>query len=256
MNKPQPIIIVSFPKSGTHLLTQMCRPLGEPHKLKLGTIGEKPVRYLATHNNGGWGPKYRKPEVVLDDLKLLQPGQYGGAHFAVYRNIVQHMMDNEYPVIFLYRDLRDVAVSETYHIEEEGDNRQHPMKKKFNKLPTHEDRIRAVIEGADGWLPLRFRWEEYAAWLHMDWVLPVKFRDARLEPELTATAILGYLTWRTGTVWDKELIEHMVGSITPELSPTFRAGRVGDWKREFGPGLRDLAERELGEWTSELGFDD
>lgn len=252
--KTPPIVVNAFPKSGTHLLAQMLAPLAEPNPVLVGA--DKDTRYLATHDNGGWGPGYRSENVVLRDLKLLEPGQYAGAHLAAYLSVMDFLETSGWPVLFLYRDLRDVAISETYHIERQHEWAKHPFKEAINKLPTHEDRLKAVIIGYGRHKPLRERWEEYAPWLTSKLVLPISFREARLRPRQTAAAILGYIHWRTEVLYDEEAIEHMVGSISPKGSPTFRAGRVGDHLLEFDCELREIAEAELGAWCEALGFNE
>jgi len=253
--KLPPILINSFPKSGTHLLAQMISPMAEANPVLTGE--RKNVRYLSTHDNGGWGPGYRREEAVLADLQLLEPGQYAGSHIAAYINVMEFLESSGWPIIFLYRDLRDIAVSEVYHIEKESEFARHPFKKAINELPTHEDRLRAVIEGYKGHKPLRERWEEYAPWLASKLVLPIRFRDARLQPKLTAKAILGFISWRTNIDFDKEAgAGYMVGSIREQSSPTFRAGRIGDHIVEFGCDLKEIAERELGAWCEALGFNE
>ncbi|MCK5558791.1 MAG: sulfotransferase domain-containing protein [Candidatus Hydrogenedentes bacterium] len=255
MTDRPPFLINAFPKSGTHLVAQICRPLAEPNPTFAARVGLRPLRYIATHDYGGWGIRFRQVGEVLSDLALLEENQFGAGHLAAMEYVIAWIEKHSVPMIFVYRDLRDIAVSETYHIEAPKDFLYHPYKKKFNRLADHQERLRAVICGYDGYPGLRFRWEQYAAWLDFEWILPVRFRDARLEPKQTAQAILGYLEWRTGIHYDEGFVDLMVKSITPSGSPTFRKGRVGDWKEEFDEETGAAAERELGDWTRELGFD-
>lgn len=255
MSQCLPILTTSFPKSGAHLIAQMLRPLAEPNPELAQQVGGKLNRSITTHRNGGWGPGYRRLEHVLDDLKILEPGQYAGGHLAAVRGVMDWLKAQGWPVIFLYRDLRDIAVSETYHIEDGRHWQQHPNKADLNKLPTHEDRLKAVITGYKKMPSLRRRWMDYTGWLNQDWVLQLTYRDLRTDPLKACQGILGYILWRTGFGWPDEAAELMVKSIYPKGSPTFRAGRTGDWKREFDTSLKVLAEQELGDWCRALGFD-
>lgn len=255
MTDRPPFLINAFPKSGTHLVAQICRPLAEPNPTFAARVGMRPLRYIATHGYGGWGTRFRSMKSVIEDLELLEQNQFGAGHLAAVEDVISWFRERRASMIFVYRDLRDIAVSETYHIEAPAEWLYHPFKKKINRLQDHQERLRAVISGYDGYPGLRFRWEQYAAWLDFEWVLPVRFRDARLEPEQTAQAILGYLEWRTGIHYDDGFVELMVKSITPSGSPTFRKGRVGDWREEFDEETRELANVAFGDWTVGLGFD-
>jgi len=256
--KIPPIIINSFPKSGTHLLAQMMAVIAEPNAEIAATRQQRQARkYLSTHENGGWGPRLRSLHDVMEALTVLQPGQYAGAHLAASPDIMQWAENENISVIFLYRDLRDIVVSETYHIE--GTNpttTHHPYKTRFNNLPNHESRMRAVLTGMDGWPSIRERWEQYAGWLTTSSVLPVRFRDLRYRPKLTCAAILGYIYERTGRLLPSKYIEWMMGSVAPPLSPTYRTSRAGDWKTEFTSSLKLEAEEQIGNWVEALGFNE
>ncbi len=238
-----PIIVTSFPKSGLHLLAQMMRPLAEPSPVFGGYYSE---RQMTTHENGGWGPGLRRETEVLKDLNDLQDGEQVWGHLAATEPIAGFLEDMGWPVIFLHRDLRDVAVSMAYHIEScDERNFPHPRKWTYRALPCHERRIQAVIEGYAGWPSLRDWYRQYAAWERLPWVLTLDFEMLREVPNASAIRILEYLRERTREVWPAGLEDDMVESILPEGSPTFRAGRVGDWKQEFDSSLRELAVREL-----------
>ncbi len=186
---------------------------------------------------------------MLKDLNDLQDGEQVWGHLAATEPVARFLEGAGWPVIFLHRDLRDVAVSMTYHIESTDDtNFPHPDKASYLALPTHELRIQAVIEGYAGWPSLRDWYWQYAGWERLPWVLSITFEQIRNWPDSTAVAILHYLQRRTGHTWDIwDCAPLMVDSILPEGSPTFRAGRVGDWEREFNRPLRELAGRELTE---------
>lgn len=238
-----PIIVTSFPKSGLHLLAQMMRPLAEPSPLFGGYYSE---RQMTTHENGGWGPGLRSDTDVLKDLNDLQDGEQVWGHLAAIESVAGFLEDMGWPVIFLHRDLRDVAVSMAYHIESDDDqNFPHPRKWTYRALPSHERRIQAVIEGYAGWPSLRDWYRQYAAWERLPWVLTLTYGMLRGAVNASAIRILEYLRERTGEAWSAGIEDDMVGSILTSGSPTFRAGRVGDWEQEFDGPLRTLAEREL-----------
>lgn len=253
----RPILLNCFPKSGTHLIAQMVRPLAEPARGFASLPGQPAERYLSIFENGGWGPAVRPLEKVMQDLHHVEDGSMVAGHLAASVPVLQWIRKQGWAVIFLHRDLRDVAISEAYHAANPDDSRwRHPFKRMFQKLPTHEDRVRAVITGLEGYTSLRERWEQYAYWLAQDWVLPIQYRDLVINPVTSCLAILGYLRKRTGMNWSSELVSYMIDSVSPEASPTFRRGKPGGWKDEMGPSLRALAEKKLGDWLDALGFNE
>jgi len=156
----------------------------------------------------------------------------------------------EVPVIFLYRDLRDVVVSTTYHIESEDGRLHFPNKPYFWRMDSHEERMKRVILGS-GVLPsLRWRWEQYAGWLKTPEVLCLSYQELRLDPMRCAILIADHIGL------PEQAPPLMVNSIGPTRSITFREGRVGDWQEEFTPELKDVFKLRMGDWLVRLGFEE
>jgi hypothetical protein len=154
------------------------------------------------------------------------------------------------PIIFLYRDLRDVVVSTTYHIESEKATLHFPDKDHFWRMDSHEERMKRVILGS-GVLPsLRWRWEQYAGWLKTPEVLSLSYEVLRLDPMRCAILIANHIGL------PEPAPPFMVDAIRPTRSVTFRAGRVGDWEEEFTPELKDVFKRCMGDWLVRLGFEE
>ena len=171
-------------------------------------------------------------------------------------------------MIFVYRDLRDVAVSLTYHIEATDDDRfKHLDKQLYMDLPSHEDRIKAVISGLGDYPGIISRWKHYAPWLDCDWVLPIRFEDMRQNPSAVANRVVDYVTKRTMefdmdiplVVADnyKVAIDRSIQQMdTTEHSGSFRAGRVGDWRDEFTLEVEQVFDAAGGNfWIERLGYE-
>lgn len=250
----KPIFVNSFPKSGTHYVTQFFNPIATPCQRFIRHIPQPPwfkIKRLATHENGGWGPGLRPAKDVIDDLAMMQDGEYAGGHLAHVPEVVEWVREQQWAVVFLYRDLRDVAVSATYHAENYG-LLAHPGHEEYMQLPTHEKRLRAVIAGHERWEGLRARWEQWAPWLQEDWVLRLRFRDALHNRGETAGRIVRYLRERGHGDWSEKIGE--IATAPTSRSRTKRKGVVGEHGIELTPELVELAEREFGEINRELGF--
>jgi hypothetical protein len=262
LSRPR-ILATTFPKSGTHLLVQMLRPLAEPSAKTAPRPDGTERLYINSHNNGGWGPDLRAADEINRALDLIRPGEYAVGHLSCWptsifeRVVAWGDQSDRWAVIFLYRDLRDVAVSETYHIEHPDESiGRHPFKAEFNVLPDHQARIRAIITGHAGHPPLLDRFEEYLGWVLAPQVLPMRYEDLRTDPHAASLRILRYLRQFGPDEYDDDLADAMVASIYPEGSPTFRAGRVGDWIREFDAETTATARRWLSYLYDFFGTDE
>jgi hypothetical protein len=171
-------------------------------------------------------------------------------------------------VVFIYRDLRDVAVSMSYHVIDDDDrNFTHPDKHLYRDLPTQEERIAACIEGIGPYSGLIERWETYAPWLKLPWVHPLKYETMRADPLTASTDLMQYVYKRTGqangvsirldTDTLKEAAPAMVEAMGhKDKSPTFRKGKAGGWREEFTPALKDLFKRHDNGWLVRLGYEE
>ena len=106
--------------------------------------------------------------------------------------------------MFVYRDLRDVAVSQAHHILNEDDKRfVHPDKAAYRDLGCFSRVLRAVIEGMGNYPGVVDRWKLYAPWLDREWVCPVRFEDLIGDREGQAERILTYGLKRVASVWNR-----------------------------------------------------
>lgn len=254
-----PILVTSFPKSGTHLITKFLHPLARPCQRFIRFIPEPPYyirRVFATHQENSWSADWRPTEEVLEDVSIMYEGEYAGGHWAYMKEVADYFNGRNVGLIFLYRDFRDIVVSTAYHVAGYKNMVDmplyHPGHDDYMELPTHEDRMRAIILGHGRWPSLIEKWEQWAGWLDEEWVLPMTYAKIRLEPKEAAIEILRYLNNRMDYPYTESMVNAMVENANNESSITFRKGKVGGWKDEFGPSLTALAERELGPWMDRL----
>lgn len=250
------IYINAFPKSGTHLAYLAIAHLAQP---------QKPTHHLGSFQDNCWTNRWANVPRIVDILEWQPAGTWVIGHMGYRDEFAEIMQKVGTCMVFVYRDLRDVAVSQTYHIESDDDTFRHPDKKLFMELGSHEARLKAVIEGHGRFPGIVERWEMFAPWLDCEWVLPVKFEDLRTDQRGCAEKILAYVIKRTAQYADftpivyGENYENMVQWAADKLqttthSSTFRKGQIGNWRDEFTPEIRKLFNERNNGWLERLGY--
>ncbi len=249
-----------FPKSGTHLAAMMLAPLARP--MPSAAFRELPWCSL-------WQDTFKQttrpwPQLAWH-LSELQPGRQFKAHCGYANNIEALQWCLGYCHVFVYRDLRDVAVSQMYHIlSDKPEVLIHSGRERFLALGSKEAILSAVITGLEEWPGLLERWGAYAPWLDVDWVHPFQYERAVGDLVGAADGLVRYALSRVGEIFGLRLeqpdtgpaVEQMVASARDtQKSLTFRTGRVGDWRHEFSAEHRRLfKERDTQGWLIRLGY--
>lgn len=262
-------LLSGLPKSGLHLISLMVAPLANPPQ---GHPWERPDWWGNLFNV--WTTQWRDDEWMRGQfykLARLQPGEYLRAH-AAYREDVADFVDKcGVAHVFVYRDPRDVAVSQAYHVINPGADLQHGSKT-FYRLIEHasgfDDVLTAVIEGIGGYAGVMERWEMFAPWMDCEWVHVVRFEDAIADRATTAREILLYgvnrindaldLNWQINARQFNAAVDEMVKtSLMTERSQTFRKGLSGEWRNEFKPQHVEAFKRcDVNNWIVKLGYED
>lgn len=256
--KPR-VYICSFPKSGTNLASLFVR-----HIVKIPDDFE--FQWLSATD--AWTGDSIDPKDFAHNISLLQNGYFAVGHTGYndeYAKVLQHYA---VCVLFIYRDLRDVAVSQTYHIEDDDDERfAHPDKTVYADM-THQERLRAVIEGVPGYPGIGERWSIFKKWLDQEWVLSIRYEEMLAYPELVIDDILTYVLARGMVSHDyipmvaksnleyvKEKTVELVERSTRKHSPTLRKGKAGGWREEFDDSTKRLFKRHAGDLLIEQGYE-
>ncbi|MBC58054.1 MAG: hypothetical protein CL814_14130 [Confluentimicrobium sp.] len=220
-----PIFANSLPKSGTHLLLQVTRAL--PGTRYLG-------RFIAT------SPSLTQVERSLSDqvrrVERILPSETLGSHLYHSEEVSLALERINALHLFIYRDPRDVIVSEAHYLGEM--NRWHRMHKHFAKRTSARARLELALDGLDDRYPeCNARLLPYAGWLDEPRALTIRYEDIAGENRhaVLEKIVAGFVE-RGGVVNDHEGLVHALDeAIDPKKSHTFRTGGTGKWRN----GLTD-----------------
>lgn len=259
--KPR-VYLNGFPKSGLHLALNMAR-----------CVVSGPARevrpWAGTFQDNSFGEKWAGEAHIWSSLALLHEDTWLKGHAGYRDDIADFLNKLGACVVFIYRDLRDVAVSLSYHVVDEDDQRfMHPDKAWYRRLGSHEEVLKAVIAGDERFPGLLQRWAYYAPWLDVPWVLSLTYADMRERPEETASLFVRYIYGHTAA-WlgfpdihipeaDHDwVVEKLVEALgVTDGSPTYRKGTTGQWRDEFTPEIVDLFKAcDTENWLVRLGFE-
>jgi len=279
-----------FPKSGTHLLVQMVQPVAPYNPGTESGLFDKP--WTGTFQGNSWTEEWAPLERTFFKAGRIRDGHMlkahlgynedlerflyllGAVHIFIYRDLrdvavsqAHHIIDSDAVHIFIYRDLRDVAVSQAHHIIDSDEKRfAHPDPDVYPR-DDFDEVLAQVIAGIERFPGVVERWRYYAPWLDVDWVLSVRFRDLRDEPKVWAERIFTHAVHRNADNWGREIefdpdgLRAVVNVMAKasrlrEKSPTFREGKVGGWQEAFTERHRELFKASDTEgWLVKLGFE-
>jgi hypothetical protein len=189
------------------------------------------------------------------------PGEIIRGHL-YYEPLYADELDRRHTVnYFIYRDPRDVVVSEAHYLREM--NRWHRLHSYFRDVATIEDAIMLSINGLDPPVPGIFypniagRFARYGGWLERDDCLSIRFEDlvSERQPEIIR-AIAEFYAPRTTTPFDVDAaVAHMSTLIAPKKSHTFRSGKKAGWEREFTAAHRARFAEVAGDLLIRLGYE-
>lgn len=239
-----------FPKAGLHLLEMFVSVVAElmPHDaLRVGW-------WAGTFPFNSWVVAPKPLELFTRQISRLRPGYYFKGHAGHFDEIDSFLRLAGVAHVFVYRDLRDVAVSHAHHITSGDDSKfKHPAKHAYTALGGFDEILHACIVGLGAFPGVVARWKAYAKWIDSESALAIKFEDLKIAPEKCARRILEYGIERTlspyrprhnfkieASMFDVAVSE-MVNMVNrPELSPTFREGKSGSWREVFKPRHVDV----------------
>ncbi|MBN1306143.1 MAG: hypothetical protein JXA13_17020 [Anaerolineales bacterium] len=253
-----PILLgMSFPKSGTHLLDQILLGFSRvtPFSTRLHSF------FAGYENPSG---RKRSLEETLSWVGTLGARDVASAHLFAWPEVVERVVSSDFIPYFIFRDPRDVVVSHVYYVT---DMEQHHVHHQYYRsLPDFEARLRISILGlpdAEVEFPdIGGRFKPYMAWLEQASVMPLHFEDFihsriaflnSIVDRFLARVPLRLLTSRGIT--RAVILAALENSINPGKSPTFRAGRTGEWRRHFTDEHKRIFKETAGDLLIRLEYE-
>lgn len=243
----------SFPKSGTHLLTQVLQAFQE-----IGPAVDSGLPAVVMYE--GDGGRLRSEVEIITDLKRFLPGDIGYGHLHAFSQAVEILAAYPFATYFILRDPRDVAISHVHYVTEMEPRHAH-HRLFAHEYSTFEDRLAATITGvpqAEPPLPsLAERFEPYLGWLENPNVLTLQYEAFFGERQSVLRAILEH-AGRRGFPFSRsieEAIRILEDHIQPQRSPTFRKGGTGGWREVFTPQHKQLFKEVCPGILTMLGYE-
>lgn len=242
----------SFPKSGTHLLTQILAGF-----TALGPVVQSGLPPLLSFEGESGQP--RPLEVIRSQLRRLLPGDIAYGHLHAYPEVVAELCSPRFASYFIYRDPRDVVVSHVFYVTDL--NNHHVHHAYYASLADLEARLRVSILGRPE-LEVPFpdiasRFEPYLAWLAQPEVLALRYEDLLADLDGSLRRILAQAIRRgfRTSLPEEQAITRLASAVRPERSPTFRSGKSGGWRQHFSEANKVLFKKVTGDLLIRLGYE-
>ena len=253
----------SFPKSGTHLLTQVMHGFAQ-----IGPAVDSGLPAVVTFD--GFTGRQRSQTEILSDLRRLLPGDIAYGHVHAFPGAVEFLCRAGMAAYFILRDPRDVVVSHVHYIAEMAPSHIH-HRYYHEVLDSFDQRLKASIAGVPRQelekaaskpvfepLPdIRERFEPYLAWLDRPEVLVLRYEDFLSERQQTVQRVLEHATRRgfEPRCEFEQAVRVLEASIDPQRSPTFRSGKAGGWREAFNEEHRQIFQQVAGDLVARLGYE-
>jgi hypothetical protein len=247
-----PVIGNAFPRSGTHLLLQAIEAI--PGVTNYGTyIASKPAITF----------QERSSRAHLRMMQHIVPAEVIPANLFYAPSYHAELKTKNCVIFFIYRDLRDVVVSEAHFLT--YSYRVHRLHRYYARSLTNmEERLSTEILGVtDQKAPYSFpniaeRFARYRGWLDCPDVLSVRFEDLVSDKQsVVLRKMAAFYAERCAAAVDVDnLVQSMVLSINPSTSYTFRKGKAGSWKEEFTEEHKAHMKSVAGKLLIELGYEE
>ncbi len=250
-NEAPPIFGNSKPKSGSHLLWQVLNGFTSimPYKY----VEAEPVRTITREG------RRRTAEEILGDLKRIPCGVIGWGYVEATPENVSFLTSRGRVTYFLYRDPRDLLVSQVFYATEMHE--EHGMHAYYRSLPDFGERLKAAIIGVDQdgvrMVGVRQRYEAVLAWLATPGVCCLRYEDFIQRRQETLSAMLDEVE-STGyrlPLPRAQALARLMEAIQPKKSRTFRAGKVGAWREHFTEEHKRLFKDVAGDLLMQLGYE-
>lgn len=244
-----PYILLSIPKSGSHLIAKLLR-----------MISNTPYRSMPRINEFGNDRAFFPPHKLTTVTRFFElfpgtPKQSIHSHFN-YGYLLQTLAERhpEYARIILIRDPRDICVSATHYID--------PV---LNVVIGHvpfENKLLYVID-AEGYLRkstmnIKKECEQALHWMRDPLATVCRFEalcgaDGGGDRETQINEIMKVAT-ALGAQLSRNEIESLASNLWGD-TPTFRSGKTQEWKKHFTPKHKRHFKKRFGKILIQMGYE-
>lgn len=241
----------SKPKSGSHLLLQILNGFTKiiPYKY----VEADPIRTITKEG------RRKTNEEVLEELKSLPRGVIGWGYMDATKESVSFLTRPERVNYFIYRDPRDLLVSQVFFATDMHE--EHGMHDYYKLLPDFNERLKVAIMGIDRdglyMVSVQQRYEGVFEWLEQKNVMCIRFEDLINNRDVTLNAMLDEVEktgYKIPTPREKAL-STLIEAIQPRKSHTFRSGKTGSWRELFTEEHKKLFKDVAGDLVVRLGYE-
>lgn len=258
------VILISMPKSGTHLIE---RPL-----LELGFVKKFFVYYQTadlgndedTIPVGIVSPRMRSYKEVRDLFSKVKTKEFALGHLP-YSDKAYSLLDElNFKKILILRDPRDVVVSQFFWIN----NPAHPFYSYISKIENPEEQLMVCIKGWSSekigssnslFLGIADKIKMILPWISDPHCLVVRFEDL-IGPRGSGNvenqkSTLRKICTHLNLSLSDEKIENVAARVFNTSSKTFREGRIAGWKKHFTSLHVDEFKASAGSFLIDLGYE-
>lgn len=240
--------LVTIPKSGSHLMIKLIVMLTNRYPEGLSEF----FPHLA---------EVSEEEFEQVILTLKHSNHFPFNHTGMYGKLFAHFSEQhpEYARILMIRDLKDVLLSYTHHISKS-------LEEQFGSI-NFDEKLRLVLDLENSQVSAELEQDilEALRWKNRADVLVYSFEDIVGEPgngdAYRQEESVKRLAAELGVAFTPELYatikEELFGNrLGPQVSGTFRSGKIGNWKAHFTAEHLQLFEKNWQHYNRALGYKD
>ncbi|MEM1223730.1 MAG: hypothetical protein AAGH40_13325, partial [Verrucomicrobiota bacterium] len=204
----------------------------------------------------------RSGAYMAERISVMANHEMAGANLHYSIEVEDELRELDAVHFFIYRDLRDVVLSESYYLY--CINRWHRLHSVYKEMHHESDRLRFAIEGdREGKLPYDYpdigsRFKKYQEWINRPDVVAIRFEDLRgPHSNIFINEIVDYHWNKTGRAYDLEEYQKKSNeNVNPRRSYTFCSSEKAKWRASFDDSLKNLFKLYAGELLIELGYEE
>lgn len=250
------VLCNSYPKSGTHLLAQILMQVPNISCWNDIIAVQSLSGTMNTVQHLTWKFKSAK------DHSLVR------SHLMYCKEVLDVLSTREVKSIFIYRDLRDVAISHAKWVMNEKRYFLHDIYQ--NHYKSDAERLMATICGTPLGTPFGSNlshpsigqdFSRWKGWLSDPKTLPVRFEDlvgsrGGGSDEVRTSTIAKILNFVGYELPASEIEKRFsLEALNPNKSHTFRKGMIGEWKSVFADEHKVAFKKHAGDLLVELGYE-